>query len=304
MTFTKSSQGGGGIFAHGWTHYLEVSNNHVFGNGGTLSGGITIGQMETVDPTLVGATNSSVAQPLNLNHHTHVHNNSVTFNAAYGDELNSTTPSSAGGVTFCTGSDYYLFDYNWVCGNLSTGDGGGVAQHGFMWNGDIEHNSIIFNQSINPTLTTYGGGLIVQGSAPDGAACENALIDFDCPPALSDGSGPGLRINANLFQGNTAEEGSGGVALEQVSVNSEAGTGAIRKRRRAIKVDQGVLASGPIRSRTLDDKAAAVGSQRRVDALIEDDRVVLDVAIPHEPVLRNATTVTRAQIAANPVVVE
>jgi len=28
-----------------------------------------------------------------------------------------------------------------------------------MWNGDIEHNSIIFNQSINPTLTTYGGGL-------------------------------------------------------------------------------------------------------------------------------------------------
>jgi len=95
-------------------------------------GGITIGQMETVDPTLVGATNSSVAQPLNLNHHTHVHNNSVTFNAAYGDELNSTTPSSAGGVTFCTGSDYYLFDYNWVCGNLSTGDGGGVAQHGFM----------------------------------------------------------------------------------------------------------------------------------------------------------------------------
>jgi len=210
MTFTKSSQGGGGIFAHGWTHYLEVSNNHVFGNGGTLSGGITIGQMETVDPTLVGATNSSVAQPLNLNHHTHVHNNSVTFNAAYGDELNSTTPSSAGGVTFCTGSDYYLFDYNWVCGNLSTGDGGGVAQHGFMWNGDIEHNSIIFNQSINPTLTTYGGGLIVQGAAPDGAACENALIDFDCPPALSDGSGPGLRINANLFQGNTAEEGSGG----------------------------------------------------------------------------------------------
>jgi hypothetical protein len=207
MSITNSSQGGGGIFAHGWTHYLEVSNNSVHGNGGTLTGGITIGQMETVDPTLVG----TVAQPLLQTHHTHVHNNSVTNNAAYGDELNSTTPSSAGGVTFCSGSDYYRFDYNWICGNLSTGDGGGVAHHGFIYNGDIEHNTIIFNQSINPTLTTYGGGLVVLGAAPDGAAGEAGLTgDIDVAPALSDGIGPGLVINANLFQGNTAEEGSGG----------------------------------------------------------------------------------------------
>ena len=206
ITFTNSSQGGGGVFAHGWTHNLEVANLHVFGNGGTLTGGITIGQMETVDPTLVG----TVAQPLLFNHHTHVHNNSVDFNASYGDELNSNTPGSAGGVTFTPGSDYYTFDHNWVCGNLSTGDGGGFAHHGFIVNGTIEHNSFLFNQSINPTLTTHGGGVVVQGSAPDGAACENAGIDFDCPPALTDGAGRGLLINANLFQGNTAEEGSGG----------------------------------------------------------------------------------------------
>jgi hypothetical protein len=207
LSITNSSQGGGGIFAHGWTHNLEVANNHVFGNGGTLTGGITIGQMETIDPTLVG----TIAQPLMQTHHTHVHNNSVTTNAAYGDELNSNTPSSAGGVTFCSGSDYYLFDYNWVCGNLSTGDGGGMAHHGFIYNGDIEHNSFLFNQSINPTLTTYGGGVVAQGAAPDGAAGEAGLTgDIDVAPALSDGIGPGLVINANLFQGNTAEEGSGG----------------------------------------------------------------------------------------------
>jgi hypothetical protein len=207
LAITNSSQGGGGIFAHGWTHNLEVANNHVFGNGGTLTGGITIGQMETVDPTLVG----TIAQPLLQTANTHVHNNSVTTNSAYGDELNSNTPASAGGVTFCTGSDYYLFDYNWVCGNLSTGDGGGMAHHGFSYNGTIAHNSFIFNQSINPTLTTYGGGVSVQGAMPDGAAGEAGLTgDVDVAPALSDGIGPGLVINANLFQGNTAEEGSGG----------------------------------------------------------------------------------------------
>jgi hypothetical protein len=207
LTVTNSSQGGGGIFAHGWNHNLEVSNNKVVGNGGTLTGGITIGQMETVDPTLVG----TIAQPLLQNQHVNVHNNSVTFNAAYGDELNSNTPASAGGVTMCTGSDYYKFQYNWVCGNLSTGDGGGMAHHGFSWLGDISHNTFVFNQSINPTLTTYGGGVSVQGAMPDGAAGEAGLTgDVDVAPALSDGIGPGLNINANLFQGNTAEEGSGG----------------------------------------------------------------------------------------------
>jgi len=54
--------------------------------------------METVDPTSL-APRTVPLRNINLNHHTHVHNNSVTFNAAYGDELNSTTPSSAGGVT-------------------------------------------------------------------------------------------------------------------------------------------------------------------------------------------------------------
>jgi hypothetical protein len=206
LTFTDSSQGGGGVWLHGWNHYTEVSNLHVFGNGGTLTGGIVVGQPENIDPTLVG----TIAQPLLQTTHTYVHNNSITFNTAYGDELNSNTPASAGGVSFCTGTDYYKFQHNWVCGNFSTGNGGGFAHYGFIYSGDIEHNSFLFNQSINPSLVTYGGGAIVGGQAPDGAACENAAIDFDCPPALSDGAGPGLIINANLFQGNTAEEGSGG----------------------------------------------------------------------------------------------
>jgi Bacterial cadherin-like domain/IPT/TIG domain len=208
MTFTNSSQGGGGIFLHGWNHYTEVSNNRVFANAGTLTGGITVGQVEAPDATI--AADGVTQAPFEFNAHVNVHNNAVTSNASYGDEINSTTPSSAGGVTFCTGADYYHFNYNWICGNMSSGDGGGIAHFGFSYNGDISHNWVLFNQSNNPTLPTYGGGVIAQGVPPDGTFCENSTIDIDCAPQLSDGVGPGLVIDGNLIVGNTAESGKGG----------------------------------------------------------------------------------------------
>ncbi|MEX3953709.1 Ig-like domain-containing protein [Paraburkholderia sp. EG287B] len=208
MSFTNSSQGGGGIYLHGWNHYTEVSNNRVFSNAGTLTGGIIVGQVEVPDGNI--AANNATQLPFEYNVHVNVHNNQVTSNASYGDEINSTTPSSAGGVTFCSGADYYKFNYNWVCGNISSGDGGGVAHFGFSYNGDLSHNWILFNQSNNPTLPTYGGGLIVQGVPPDGTFCENAATDVDCAPQLSDGAGPDITIDGNLIVGNTAESGKGG----------------------------------------------------------------------------------------------
>ncbi|MGF6299263.1 MULTISPECIES: Ig-like domain-containing protein [Paraburkholderia] len=208
MTFTNSSQGGGGIFLHGWNHYTEVSNNRVSSNAGTLTGGITIGQVEVPDGTI--AANGITQLPFAYNTHVNVHHNAVTANASYGDEINSTTPSSAAGVTFCSGADNYHFNYNWVCGNISSGDGGGIAHFGFSYNGDISHNWVIFNQSNNPTLPTYGGGIIAQGVPPDGTFCENSTVDIDCAPQLSDGVGPGLVIDGNLIVGNTAESGKGG----------------------------------------------------------------------------------------------
>jgi hypothetical protein len=206
ITFKNSSQGGGGIFLHGWNHFTEVSNNRVYANAGTLTGGITIGQAETPDPTIVGTT----AQAFGFNTNVNVHNNSVTQNAAYGDELNSTTPMGAGGATICTGSDSYKFNNNWVCGNLSSGDGGGLAHYGLIYNGTISNNSFLFNQSTNPTIPTSGGGVLIMGATPDGPVCENNVIDVDCPPTLSDGIGQGLLIDGNLIMGNTAESGTGG----------------------------------------------------------------------------------------------
>ncbi|MGB8517344.1 MAG: hypothetical protein WCD45_05600, partial [Gallionella sp.] len=228
LTITNSSQGGGGIFVHAWGHYIQIANNRVRNNSGTLSGGINIGQGE-YPPSYTaggGATNGAPGscQSENglptgtqlqycLDTHVNLHHNSITLNSSTGDELFSATPAGAGGVSICNGSDYYKFNYNWVCGNMSTGDGGGMAHIGFSANGDIEHNTVLFNQSTNPTIATNGGGILIMG-APDVDPTCGITTDQDCvsvpPVGPADGAGPGLVINANLIMGNAAESGSGG----------------------------------------------------------------------------------------------
>ena len=267
LSITNSSQGGGGINVHGWGHNLEIANNRIYNNTGTISGGIIIGQGEAPDALVSGNNGDPVGYnggtlagfdqqpwtcvpgavvpannplgydqvvsppgyvngqmlPFCYNLNVNVHNNSVIDNSSIGDELFSSTPAGAGGVTFAVGADYYKFNYNWVCGNLSTGDGGGFAQLGVSFGGNIEHNSILFNESKNPTIPTNGGGLIVMGTPPDGfnsqgLECGSTIADADCAPGLSDGTGPGLVINANLVMGNSAESGSGGgIRLQHIN---------------------------------------------------------------------------------------
>ena len=104
-----------------------------------------------------------------------------------------------------------------MCGNGSSGEGGGVVHLGEIQFGDIEHNSIVLNQSDNPTIPTNGGGIQVMGTPDTDPICGTQL-DSDCPPGLSDGTGHGLTINANLIQANMAESGSGGgIRLQQVN---------------------------------------------------------------------------------------
>ncbi|MBV8803653.1 MAG: hypothetical protein JO042_01375, partial [Sinobacteraceae bacterium] len=234
LTITQSSQGGGAIFVHAWGHYLQVANNRIQNNAGTLSGGINLGQGE-FPPSYIsrGADNeppgsclanapTNVQLPYCQNVQVNVHHNSVSLNSSTGDELFSATPAGAGGVSVCTGADYYKFNYNWVCGNLSSGDGGGFGHLGFSYNGDIEHNTFIFNQSTNPTIPANGGGLVIMG-APDVDQTCSTTTDADCVSAAgsvgpSDGVGPNLVINANLIMGNSAESGTGGgIAFQNVN---------------------------------------------------------------------------------------
>jgi hypothetical protein len=237
LSVTDSSQGGGGIFVHGWAHNLQIANNRVNSNTGTLSGGISVGQGEfppqylqggianaapgscytafnttmrnSLFPPSVNPVTTNTQLPYCFDLNVNVHNNNVTSNNSIGDELFSATPSGAGGVAFCNGSDDYRFNNNWVCGNLSTGDGGGFIHVGMSYNGDIEHNAILFNQSTNPTIPTNGGGIGILG-APDTDPICGTAPDGDCAPGTSDGTGPHLQINANLIMGNAAESGSGG----------------------------------------------------------------------------------------------
>jgi hypothetical protein len=237
LSITDSSQGGGGIFVHGWAHNLQIANNRVYNNAGTLSGGITVGQGEFPPSITITSLSAGVGQqsvlnappscqnsnvvgahlPYCLDVNVNVHNNYIVSNSSLGDELFSGTLAGGGGASFCNGSDYYKFQYNWVCGNASTGEGGGLEHMGFMYNGDIEHNTVTLNQSVNPTIPTNGGGIVVLGTPDTDPVC-GTQNDADCPAGLSDGTGPGLVINANLIQANSAESGSGGgIRLQQVN---------------------------------------------------------------------------------------
>ncbi len=227
VSVVNSSQGGGGIFAHGWNHYLEIANTRIHGNHGTLTGGITIGSGEFADPFIIGGDNppptghpqatsgtNGLQAGYALNRNVKVHHNSVTSNLSVGDALYSGTNSGGGGVTFSPGADGYTFNNNWIAGNLSTGDGGGVVHSGFINDGKILNNWILFNQSASPTIPTNGGGLGILGTAPDrligpGLEC-GGVTDQDCPPGLSEGTGHNLVIDANLIMGNSAESGTGG----------------------------------------------------------------------------------------------
>lgn len=255
VSIINSSQGGGGVFEHGWNHYLEIANTRIYGNHGTLSGAVNLGNGETppiftndgticgqgtttLCPPFGGGPNDSLIGsfnvlpdgtiPFQLNVKNHVHHNMIVNNASIGDALFSGTPSGAGGITISAGADNYTIDHNWIAGNLSSGDGAGMAHSGVAFNGRIANNWILFNQSINPTLPTNGGGLIVAGAAsdrtlPNGLEC-GALVDVDCPPGIGDGVGQGLVIDANLIMGNSAESGSGGgLRLQQLN-GSEVGT--------------------------------------------------------------------------------
>ncbi|HEV7611739.1 MAG TPA: choice-of-anchor D domain-containing protein [Steroidobacteraceae bacterium] len=249
FSILNSSQGGGGIFMHGWGHNMQIANNRISANAGTLSGGINLGNGETAPSFILDNTicfaNPGLAPnpaplcpplpqgvqipvngqiPFQFNTNVRIHHNQILDNASIGDALFSGTPAGAGGVTISAGSDFYQLDHNWIAANLTSSDGGGVAQMGVSFNGNISNNFVLFNQANNPTLPVDGGGIIIMGAQEDrtlasGQEC-GGTTDLDCPPGMSDGTGPGLVIDSNLILGNSAEDGSGGgLRLRQTNGN-------------------------------------------------------------------------------------
>ncbi len=189
---------GGGIFVNGWAHNLEISNNRVYGNAGAYNGGVRIGVPYLEDLALTGRSAGFA-----FNQGISIHNNAITSNGTV--EANTGAGGAGGGISMCTGSDNYQVKKNFVCGNFTTGDGGGIGHIGVSLNGIIQNNVVQFNQSFAQGATVHGGGIIVEGE-PAGAG-----------GALSLGSGDVL-VDANLVQGNFAEVGNGGgIRLQNVN---------------------------------------------------------------------------------------
>jgi hypothetical protein len=185
------ADGGGGIFVNGYADSLVISNNHVTGNSGVLHGGIRIGH-----PNLPSAGNHDDGVG--------IHHNSITLNGAQADQ------GVAGGLALCTGTDSYTVSHNYICGNFSMSNAGGVGHYGLSDDGLIEFNQILFNQTFNQGLGKSGGGLFIGGEPPAAGP-------------LTPGAGDVI-VNANLIQGNQAGSGHGGGARLQ-AVNGTDATG-------------------------------------------------------------------------------
>ena len=197
--FTVTGGGsGGGIFVNGYAHGLEISNNNVTSNTGALNGGIRVGH------PYLGYVAADA--PFQFNNNINIHNNAVTRNGATGEQ------AAGGGIAIETGTNAYTVASNFVCGNFSQADGGGIAHLGLSRNGTIENNQILFNQSFNPSLTYSGGGLFIAGEQPAPPTVPGVE-----PELLSLGTG-NVSVIANRIQGNQAGSGhGGGVRVERVN---------------------------------------------------------------------------------------
>ena len=105
-----------------------------------------------------------------------------------------------------------------------------------------------------------------------------------------------------------AAAGFRAVAHDQVGIDDQAGTYAVAGgpqgcRVEAIRVGRSTAGWIDVRG-THDQQATAIGRDGGVEALVEEDAVVLDVAVVAQAHVTDTASVAAAQVAADPVVVE
>lgn len=174
---------GGGIFVNGYAPYLEICNTRIINNQGFYGGGIRIGH-----PYLTFEEDDALKYSDGQNDHISINHNHITQNGSLG--------AAGGGVGIFNGTDYYDVMDNFICGNFSAGDGGGIGHLGKSENGLITNNTILFNESFNQGNPVSGGGIFIGG-----------LPSLGGPGTLSPGSGS-VTANANLIQSNLAGAGA------------------------------------------------------------------------------------------------
>ncbi|MBI5576763.1 MAG: hypothetical protein HY896_10435 [Deltaproteobacteria bacterium] len=195
------SVNGGGIIVNGYAHNLSIGNNRISNNMGVSSGGIRIGHVDLVScdtPPCTDPTDPTRRYQGAFNDGIRIHHNQVARNGG--------TNLGAGGVMLGSGSDGYKVTENWICGNITLGDGGGgIGHHGLSEDGLIARNAIIFNEAWSNQAEGRGGGIFVGG------------LTALAPAVLTDGSGT-VTVDSNLILGNGAGAGDGaGIAAYQVN---------------------------------------------------------------------------------------
>ena len=211
---------GGGIVANGNAIQLQISNNRIVGNQGLYNGGIRIGHADLDQADLpVDANNLLV----------NIHHNEILKNG----NLAGDTAGGGGGISIYTGARGYRVAQNYIAGNFSTGDGGGMVHYGqssnyaflplanldnlleqdnrsdvlgvYSYASTVSDNQFRFNQAFSQAKSVQGGGLAVIG-----------IVD---PAGTGIALGTGnLTILNNTFQGNLAGAGDGG-GIALVGVN-------------------------------------------------------------------------------------
>jgi len=197
---------GGGIYVNGFANGLEIANNRVYGNAGSFNGGVRVGvpYLEALTSTQTNADGTVFGYDVGVHIHHNVITNNGTVEANPGTVSASNSTGVGGGLSICTGTDNYVVDYNFICGNYSSGDGGGIGQTGVSNNGLIAQNTIIFNQSYQQTAQVNGGGIVIEGEL--GAIGGTSL-----------GTGS-VTIDRNIIRGNFSQGGhGGGIRLQQVN---------------------------------------------------------------------------------------
>jgi uncharacterized repeat protein (TIGR01451 family) len=165
---------GGGIYVHGYAHYLQVTNNILQSNGGAYAGAIRVGT-PSID-----------------NHNDHLR-------IAYNRVLANGGTNLAGAIGLFRNSDNYEVDHNDLCGNYSSEYGGAISHFGLSPNGKIHDNRIYYNQSVDEA-----GGIMIAGELAN---------DPTQPYGSTDGAkGAGtVDIYNNLIQSNIAGDDGGGL---------------------------------------------------------------------------------------------
>ncbi len=186
---------GGAILVNGHASHLEISNNRLVANMGVYGGGIRIGHavLTHQDPTLGQVYTDANNDRVDIHHNQVVQNGSID--------------GAGGGIALYTGSNQYSVTSNYICGNFTTGNGGGVGHLGLSWLGRISDNKILFNHSFNQGLSVSGGGVYIGGQVGLNGS------------AISPGTGK-VTIDGNLIQGNLAGAGDGG-GIRTERVNGE-----------------------------------------------------------------------------------